>query len=88
MTCTLDRDSQRLDVFPRQPRRALVRFDQDHFPRPAAGASMPMAPVPEYKSTNSESFTAGPSTLNKVSRSRSLVGRRRSLPGPFSLRLR
>src|SRR5579875_2119726 len=51
-------------------------------------ASIPIAPVPAYRSKNSESFTVGPRTLKSVSRSRSLVGRIFSAPGPFSRRLR
>ncbi len=38
-------------------------------------ASIPTAPEPAYKSTNREPSTRGPSTLNSVSRRRSLVGR-------------
>src|SRR5580698_5038728 len=55
---------------------------------PRLMASMPTAPVPAKRSTKRESSTDGPRTLKRVSRRRSLVGRRRCAPGPFRGRLR
>src|SRR3954470_20148933 len=56
---------------------------------PRLSASMPTAPVPENKSSQSESGVRGATTLKRVSRRRSLVGRS-STPGggACSLRLR
>src|ERR1700722_5508509 len=55
---------------------------------PRLRASIPIAPEPAKTSMNREFSTAGPSTLKRVSRRRSLLGRSFRGPGPFKTRLR
>src|ERR1700719_5308628 len=71
-------------------RRAVAACDSIKIAKraPRLIASMPIAPVPAYRSQKSESATSGPRMLKSVSRKRSLVGRRRKRPGPFNRRLR
>src|SRR5580658_4310520 len=71
-------------------RRAALAFDSTKMVSraPRLMASIPTAPVPAKRSTKRESSMEGPRTLKRVSRRRSLVGRRSCAPGPFSGRLR
>src|SRR5260370_40310203 len=55
---------------------------------PRLRASMPTAPVPAKASTKREPLTRSPRTLNRVSRSRSLVGRSARPLRLFKMRLR
>ena len=81
-------NSKRLEICAHQPRARGMCLDENRLARPAADGLDPDRARARIEINEQRSSTAAPRMLKSVSRSRSLVGRRRSFPGPFNCRLR